>query len=285
MRCRKPIMLQTVGLVPCGQCIACRLNYARQWSIRLMDEAKMYDKTCFLTLTYDEEHLPADKSIHKVEVQNFMKRLRQVIEPVKVRYFASGEYGEHYARPHYHLALFGLDVTSSLFKDKVYNANRRVWTARMDEWKNGFVAVGNLTVDSANYIAGYMLKKVKGKDAKQHYIDLGIEPEFALMSRRPGIGGAYLDVQGQHLKDVDFCVCKEKRHPLPRYYRNKLFTKEERDFIQSQKRAKEYDQWLADQINGVKQEYLTPEQEQERRKQFERNFNARRQFTEKPLND
>lgn len=285
MRCLKPVLVPDVGFVPCGQCIPCRLNYARQWSIRIMDEAKMSKKSCFLTLTYDEDHLPANRSVAKREVQLFLKRLRKAVAPDKIRFFASGEYGEHYQRPHYHLALFGIDVDSPVFVDRHYSPKRKVFYARMPVWSNGFVAVGHLTVDSANYIAGYMVKKIKGKDAKEHYKNLGIESEFALMSRRPGIGGDFLEKQGQHLKEVDFCVCKGRKQPLPRYYRNKLFSEDERDALLMKKKSDEFDKWLADQENGVKYEYLTPEQEEEKRIQFERNFNARRNLKEKPLND
>lgn len=284
MRCLKPISVNG-ALFPCGQCIPCRLNYARQWSIRIMDEAKMSKKSCFLTLTYDEDHLPADRSICKREVQLFLKRLRKSVYPMKVRYFASGEYGEHYARPHYHLALFGIDVDSPVFLNRSYNHKRKVFYAQMAEWPNGFVAVGHLTIDSANYIAGYMVKKIKGKDAKAHYKELGIEPEFALMSRRPGIGQMFLSKYGDHIHDTDFVVVKGKKAPLPRYYRNKLFTDQERQDKALQEALEAYRRFVAKGLSAFSGEYISPELEQERCDQFVRNFNARRKLKEKPLND
>lgn len=287
MKCLNPLVLPKVGPVPCGQCVACRLNYARQWSIRIMDEAKMSKKSCFLTLTYDEEHLPANRSIAKREVQLFLKRLRKAVAPDKIRFFASGEYGEHYQRPHYHLALFGIDVDSPVFVDRHYSAKRKVFYARMPVWSNGFVAVGHLTVDSANYIAGYMVKKIKGKDAKDHYKKLGIEPEFALMSRRPGIGQTFLEVGGQHLKDVDFCVCKGRRTALPRYYRHKLWSDEERAELLEKKLIEERELWLKRVVSGQlpEEEHYSLQERVERMEQFNRNFNARRNLKEKPLND
>lgn len=146
----------------------------------------------------------------------------------------------------------------------------------MAEWSNGFVAVGHLTIDSANYIAGYMVKKIKGKDAKAHYKELGIEPEFALMSRRPGIGQTFLNKYGDHIHDTDFVVVKGKKAPLPRYYRNKLFTDGERALMSLEK-ARENVQLVG--------EYAAPDLVQERRDQFVCNFNARRKLKEKPLND
>lgn len=239
-----------------------------------MDEAKMYgDNCCFLTLTFNEDHLPENGSISKRDLQLFMKKLRKAVG--KVRFFACGEYGDKYARPHYHLALFGVPVDSPVFLDRVYNPKRRIWTCRMKEWPAGFAAVGHLTVDSANYIAGYMVKKVKGKGAKEYYKKLCKEPEFALMSRRPGIGSEFLKEHAERLHDLDFMVAKGVRYPLPRYYRDKLFTDEE-------KSLKSFNN-LKEQV-GVPV-YESPEMIRLRREQFVLNFNARRELKEKPLND
>lgn len=234
--CIKPVL----GVHPCGQCIECRLEYARTWAVRLMAEAN--GKECvFLTLTYAPEHLPADGSISKRAVQLFIKKLRKVC---KLRYFASGEYGEKYKRPHYHMALIGISIDSPLFKNRKWNAKAKVYHCTMDAWPYGFCAVGNLTVDSANYVAGYMVKKVKGKHADEHYKSLGIEPEFALMSRKPGLGSEYLMQNYRFLRENGFMVFKGHKVRLPRYFFEKLFTKEEREQMkQLSDYANHYD-WL-----------------------------------------
>ena len=101
-------------LVPCGKCVNCKLNYAKMWSIRIMHELKDWDSACFLTLTYDEEHLPKDGSLDKQDLQKFFKRLRFNLGGRKIKYFACGEYGEQYGRPHYHIIVFGLNGQTEL---------------------------------------------------------------------------------------------------------------------------------------------------------------------------
>ena len=117
MICTSPISIKGDNgymFVPCGQCIACRINHAKEWATRIYGESRMHDENIFLTLTYDDEHLPKDNSVHKDEVQRFMKRLRKAVYPDKVRYFLCGEYGGQFGRPHYHVILFGLSGFDTL---------------------------------------------------------------------------------------------------------------------------------------------------------------------------
>ena len=95
--------------VPCGRCVGCRLERSRQWAIRCVHEASLYDNNCFITLTYDSDHVPSDGSLRVEDFQNFMKRLRKSVAPRRVRFFHCGEYGERGDRPHYHAILFNLD--------------------------------------------------------------------------------------------------------------------------------------------------------------------------------
>ncbi len=127
MRCTNPIMIRhpVSGRwldVPCGQCISCRLKKAREWSIRIMNECSYYEKNCFLTLTYDEEHLPSSYSISKRELQLFLKKLRK---KCKFRYFGSGEYGDKSMRPHYHIILFGVGCNDNVFKNRHYSKHKK----------------------------------------------------------------------------------------------------------------------------------------------------------------
>lgn len=244
MKCRFPISIKKpngeVVSVPCGQCVHCRLNKSRQWSIRMTHEQLKYgDKSCFLTLTYDDKHLPKDQSIHKEHVQKFLKRLRKELGVEKVRYFACGEYGENgvyyglvNGRPHYHLVLFGVPVDSPIFKNRhVHYENGKPcgWHADLASWSDpktheyyGKVHVGTVTPESTNYVAGYLLKKVQGKGAKEYYDSLGIEPEFALMSRRPGIGADYVYGHYDYYSKHRFVTIKGVKYPLPRFYADKL---------------------------------------------------------------
>lgn len=159
---------------PCGQCLPCRINKRRVWTHRMMLESFCHADACFVTLTYDPEHLPVGATLVKRDLQLFLKRLRKALDPIKIRYYAAGEYGEHTKRPHYHLALFGI---GSEFTELINCC-----------WSRGLVHIGELTHDSAQYIAGYVTKKIVKKE------DLhGRTPEFAVMSRRPGIGYPALD--------------------------------------------------------------------------------------------
>lgn len=105
--------------VPCGKCKGCRLEYSRQWAIRCVHEAQMHDDNAFITLTYSQENIPKDRSIHKEELQKFFKRLRKNTN-VKLRYFACGEYGKQKNRPHYHAIIFGYS-----FPDKTLYSKRK----------------------------------------------------------------------------------------------------------------------------------------------------------------
>ena len=93
-------------VLPCGQCCACRLNKSRDWATRCVLEAKMHDENCFITLTYNDENLPKDYGLCKEDLTLFFKRLRKNTGE-KIRYYAAGEYGDLYGRPHYHACLFG----------------------------------------------------------------------------------------------------------------------------------------------------------------------------------
>ena len=78
-------------LLPCGQCIGCRIDYSRTWAIRCLHESKLHDENSFLTLTYDDDHLPSDLSLDKTHFQKFMKRLRSRFPDRVIRYYHCGE--------------------------------------------------------------------------------------------------------------------------------------------------------------------------------------------------
>lgn len=200
--------------VPCGTCIGCRLERARQWAVRCMHEAKLWESNCFVTLTYDDAHVPKDMSLRPRDFVLFMKRLRH--EAPGVRFLQCGEYGDKYARPHHHAILFNCG-----FADRVrlkYKDGVQLWKSeRLDSlWGQGFCTIGEVTFQSAGYVARYSLKKVLGPAADLHY---GARvPEYMTMSRRPGIGHDWVvkymsDYYPSDEVVVDGKVCKP-----PRYY-------------------------------------------------------------------
>jgi hypothetical protein len=200
--------------VPCGKCIGCRIGRARQWAVRIMHEASLSETNCFLTLTYNDDVCPEELQLK--DLQLFMKRLREKTD-FPIRYFAVGEYGEKFTRPHYHIILFGYD-----FADKKYWSGSGISTQYRSEflesvWTSGFSTVGTVTTASAQYVSQYCVKIITGKAAKEHYN--GKRPEFAVMSRRPGLGKAWLDKYGLAACKRDFVVVAGGAIvPVPRYY-------------------------------------------------------------------
>lgn len=205
--------------LPCGQCIGCRLERSRQWALRCMHEASLYERNCFLTLTYDESHLPQDRSLHLEHFQLFMKRLRRRYGS-GIRFYHCGEYGERFSRPHYHALLFNHD-----FEDKIFfserNGNKVFESKALSElWTQGFAVVGSLTFESAAYVARYVLKKVTGDRAEAHY--QGRRPEYTTMSRRPGIGKGWFDKFSGDVYPLDRVVVRGHDTRPPRFYDNLL---------------------------------------------------------------
>lgn len=181
----------------CGQCIGCRLEKSRQWAIRIMKEASLHDRNSFLTLTYDDSHLPRLPSgvptLVLEDVQNFLKRLREHFSPHRIRFFQCGEYGELTQRPHHHMILFGEDFCKD--RERIQDSQSgfpQYVSPLLDRlWGNGRSTVMDVTFDSAAYVARYSLKKITGKGSEFFY--QGRKPEFITMSRRPGIAAGYFE--------------------------------------------------------------------------------------------
>ena len=224
MICSAPLLLKNkygeLVKTPCGQCMSCRLNNARMWSIRIMHEMKYHPASCFVTLTYSDEWLPEDGMLCKEDLQLFFKRLRKNTG-LKLRYFACGEYGDRFGRPHYHAIIFGLPINSDIFKKMRYDNESKGYIGYCSAWPFGWVYVGTVSIDSANYVAGYVTKKLKGK-AKDDVIrknDRFVDC-FCLMSRRPGIGRRYLDDYADEIAGRGFLVAKGNKTAIPRYYKD-----------------------------------------------------------------
>lgn len=230
--------------IPCGQCIECRLAYARNWAVRLEHENQLHDQSAFLTLTYDDEHLRfTDGGLPTLcykDMQSFIKRLRKRIQGVKIRFFYSGEYGETTFRPHFHLILFGWwpDDAKYLKKSSDYS----IYTSALldDCWRQGYVWIGRNSFDTFAYVAGYVLKKFRGSKEDREKWYRGREPERSVMSRRPGIA---LDWFNKYKGDVfpnDEIITSKgfKLHPC-RYYTEKFMEdmsyEQKRDFIENRK--------------------------------------------------
>lgn len=215
--------------LPCGQCIGCRLEKSRQWAVRILHEAQMHSENSFVTLTYDERHLPAGGTLVRWHFTDFMKRLRSRIAPLRVRYFHCGEYGEEFSRPHYHAIIFGFSFPDRVFHKEVHGERLYKSAFLADVWGHGFCSVGDVSFRSAGYVARYCMKKVNGDAAYDHYWFSDevtgevhrVEPEYATMSRRPGIGTSWFEKFGSEVIHSDSVVIGGVEAKPPRFYEQK----------------------------------------------------------------
>ena len=167
----------------CKQCIGCRLENSRQWAVRAVHEARSSSSAYFVTCTFDDYHLPRDKSLSKKFHQTFMKNLRREYGS-GIRFLGCGEYGELHGRPHYHYILFNIDFDDKIFRFRTDGYNTYTSSRFAKVWKYGMHLIGEFSFDSAAYVARYIVKKQTGKDAPSHY--KGRIPEFMVASNRPG---------------------------------------------------------------------------------------------------
>lgn len=163
--------------VPCGKCVECLQQYSDVWSFRIIRESKLHKQSCMITLTYAQA---PSTGVQKRDFQLFMKSLRKSIEPVRVRFFACGEYGSKGLRPHYHAIIFGWmpDDLEFFFVRNGHSVYKSDKVSKI--WKHGYISVEEVTIDSAKYCAKYLQKLQK--------LPVGLNPPFTLMSNRPGIG-------------------------------------------------------------------------------------------------
>lgn len=205
--------------VPCGQCMACRIERSRQWSMRIMHETQEHEISSFVTLTYDDDHLPPLLSLDKREAQLFIKRLRKSLG-YKIRYYLCGEYGDKFKRPHFHAILFGYWPDDAQVVKDTPSGPLFSSASLSSLWGKGLCVLGSVTFESASYVAAYCTKKITGPLADVHYS--GRAPEFALMSRRPGIGYLwYLKYRGETWRD-DTVVIRGKEMKPPQAYKRLL---------------------------------------------------------------
>jgi len=234
-------------VIPCGKCIGCRLERSRQWAMRCMHEASLYEDNCMVTLTYDPAFMPSDCGLHLEHFQLFFKRLRKKFGN-GIRYFHCGEYGD-LGRPHYHAIIFNLDFPH---KKKLKDEDGMVtWTSDMlsEIWGKGYCTISAVTFDSAAYVARYCLAKFTGPEADEHYRYVCDQTgkvyrrasEYATMSRRPGIGRDWFVKFKSDCYPSDFLIVKGHRVKPPKYY-DKLFEKEDKIGFENVKDQRELKQ-------------------------------------------
>lgn len=217
--------------LPCGQCVGCRLERSRQWALRCVHEASLHKDNSFITLTYDDKHLPPRSSLDYGDFQRFMKRLRKRVDPIRPRFYMCGEYGEDFNRPHFHACLFGFAFPDRKFWRRGPSGSR-VYRSELleDLWPFGFSSIGEVTFESAAYVARYCMKKINGDLAESHYsrvdLDTGeiyqVTPEFNHMSLKPGIGAGWLEKYMTDVYPHDYVISRGKEVKPPKFYDRKF---------------------------------------------------------------
>lgn len=199
--------------LPCGNCLACRRERRQDYTCLQVLESLEWSDNWFITLTYDDDHLPKNGSLVRSHLSKFFESLRHYFKSINepCRYFAVGEYGEKSSRPHYHFSLFGVSSRGLGFKEDdsedyrldsllnrgafqkikegVYDENgNRCWHSSVigSRWPYGNHQIYRANRFTFQYVAGYVTKKLSGSlllALKQS----GRIPSFSVQSR-PSIG-------------------------------------------------------------------------------------------------
>ena len=230
--------------LPCGRCEGCLLERSRQWAVRCMHEASQWDKNCFITLTYKET--PDWNSLKHEDFQLFMKRFRRrckgynvykvtkkngdIVDTYPIRFYMAGEYGTHGGRPHYHACIFNYAFEDLKFLRSTNSGAELYRSALLESlWPHGFSSVGNVTFESAAYVARYVMKKMKEEEEDKHAVidwetgeTVPRTPEYNKMSLKPGIGANFIDKYQSDVFPHDYVVVNGHKAKPPRYYFKRL---------------------------------------------------------------
>lgn len=210
--------------IPCGQCIGCRIEKIDAWGFRCMAEASLHRDNHFITLTYDDDNLPADESLDHRDWQLFAKRLRRKVGPF--RFFMCGEYGDQTQRPHYHALLFGVDLPDLVKCNSVYSKHS-VYNCQVlsESWGKGFHTIGSVTMESAKYVAGYVAKRCSEELAAERYSWVTRYGEvvqrkqpYGKMSLKPGIGAGWIEKYWKDAVSHGAVFQNQYRKKIPSYF-------------------------------------------------------------------
>lgn len=232
MRCLKPYhSLKDNRYYPCGKCLACRIQRREDWSLRMIHELTYWKKAMFITLTYDDEHLPFNGSLSAHDLSCFFKRLRKSAvrlygDSFRLKYFACGEYGPATHRPHYHAIIFGLDYSNSddvnLVKSSWRKCSPLMWRPRRQHGRLRR-AISPVVDKCIRYVAGYVFKKAIDNNVDtwlkrvSETCSVRLEPIFQRQSQ--GIGKRYALDNAGYISSYGHV---HGQRPIPRYYRKIL---------------------------------------------------------------
>lgn len=222
--------------IPCGHCEECNKQRARGWAFRILKEAELYEENYFISFDYNDEHLPYSEkgfnTLVKDTISKFNKKLKTYLKraakPSNFRFYGIGEYGDRTYRPHYHVMYFNLHLDDLKFH-YISNGNLFFTSEFLQNlWKDengeiGHVDIGLIGVGSACYIARYCDKKQDRTKQEKLIMSNMLQPEFSVMSRRPGIGSYYLDKLKNDFENQVFTLYSNgNEFSIPIYYKKKL---------------------------------------------------------------
>lgn len=246
--------------IPCNNCMGCKLEKARQWSIRMMHEARFHPANAFITLTYDNQNVPQSYGLELRDLQLFMKKYRKALTPweklprkahcahirrywlhktIKIRFFACGEYGDLNGRPHYHAIIFGHDFPDKKFLETSASGEKIYRSEALQRlWGLGNTSTQDVTHKSCSYVARYVTKKINSGDqfGAERYFRLSpidgthhsVRPEFAVMSRRTGLGARFANEFKSDFYPSGYLVVDGVRQAPPKFYVDQLSEEEQK---------------------------------------------------------
>lgn len=199
--------LDNIMQLPCGTCPACLARRSKEWAVRCCMESLCWQHNCFVTLTYDDEHYTG--TFDKVHLKKFIKAFRN--KGYKVRYYIAAERGDQFGRCHYHAIIFNYFPADAKPYAKSKSGYMQYTSKELDEfWDHkGFVTVAEFHPFNAQYVAGYVVKKI-----------IAADDSFHMQSTRPGIGAAYFLQHIEEIYETDNLVLNFGSHvfSVPRYF-------------------------------------------------------------------
>lgn len=229
--CKYPFVKDKV-FYGCGKCVPCLITRRKTWIHRLILEQYQHQSSTFVTLTYDDKHIPEGGTLVPKDLTDWLKRFRKALSPLNIRYYAVGEYGENTERPHYHVIIFGSPGCFRPYVRKGEACPCATCRVYQRTWNKGFSFVGDVTEQSLKYVASYVSKSTLKSGDRRLF---GRNPEFARMSLKPGIGYAQAknivntlttdagcDIM-ETIDDVPFSITHGNiSYPLGNYLRRKI---------------------------------------------------------------
>lgn len=239
-----------VVTIPCGQCLECKIDNSKEWAQRSVAESMCHSENWFITLTYDDEHLPPpilSFSRHSLDFgywsplvyrdfELFKKRLLERFRELGhtgIRFFACGEYGPNNGRPHFHAIFYNLPIPDleKCFSNSLGGRKVTYLSSKLieDTWGNGFVTIGECNFDTSAYVARYVTKKMTNLEehlykrmCEDYNCDV-LPPEFRQASRRPGLGRPYFDENFEKIYENDCVFLPNGKTPKPCAYYDNLY--------------------------------------------------------------